>query len=238
MQKRFIAPLAALALVYLAFLACDLFVPGSAALSSALKYAGLVLCLLIALLARPKGAAPSSLPWQIWAFTVLALVLTLAADLFLLFTHHHAPGVAIFCCAQLVWLRRVTPSRRAAAVPQPRLFLPAAGCTAIVFGLCALFLLGAQNALLYTLSAWYAVLILTVTACTFCSHLPQPGKRLAQAGMVLFLLCDICVVVFNLAPAGSLLYRMAAPLMWLFYLPAQALLALSARVPSRRPPVS
>jgi hypothetical protein len=46
--------------------------------------------------------------------------------------------------------------------------------------------------------------------------------------MILFLCCDINVAIFNTAPPDTTLYSISAPLMWLFYLPAQILLSLSA----------
>lgn len=47
--------------------------------------------------------------------------------------------------------------------------------------------------------------------------------------MTLFVGCDVCVGAFNspgLAPAGA--YQFAQVGMWLFYLPSQVLIALSA----------
>lgn len=54
------------------------------------------------------------------------------------------------------------------------------------------------------------------------------GTRLFSAGLTLFLCCDLCVGVFNqpgLFPQA--LDAFARVGMWLFYLPAQVLIALS-----------
>ena len=58
-----------------------------------------------------------------------------------------------------------------------------------------------------------------------------PGRRwrLFALGLTLFVGCDVCVGAFNspgLAPAGA--YQFAQVGMWLFYLPSQVLIALSA----------
>jgi len=47
-------------------------------------------------------------------------------------------------------------------------------------------------------------------------------------GLTLFVGCDVCVGLFNALPPASPLYFPASVGMWLFYLPSQALIALSA----------
>jgi hypothetical protein len=74
----------------------------------------------------------------------------------------------------------------------------------------------------------YAVLIFTSTALAFKSELPKTNKKLAETGMILFLLCDFNVAVSFFAHGGSLVCWIAGILEWIFYIPSQALLALSA----------
>ena len=52
--------------------------------------------------------------------------------------------------------------------------------------------------------------------------------RAFALGLTLFAGCDICVGLFNVLPAASPLYFPASIGMWLFYLPSQVLIALSA----------
>ena len=63
----------------------------------------------------------------------------------------------------------------------------------------------------------------------------RPG-RLFALGLALFVGCDVCVGLFNALPAPSPLYSAASVGMWLFYLPSQALIALSA-LPEKEAPL-
>jgi uncharacterized membrane protein len=62
------------------------------------------------------------------------------------------------------------------------------------------------------------------------------GSRIFAAGMILFLLCDINVGIFNLTDYLSLpqtlydrLYALSSILMWTFYAPSQLLISLSVK---------
>jgi hypothetical protein len=67
----------------------------------------------------------------------------------------------------------------------------------------------------------------------FVSHHDKRNIRYFTAGMVLFLLCDINVGLFNLSDfltvtsTYEIIYELSAVLMWTFYAPSQVLLALS-----------
>lgn len=207
------AALALLAAVYLAFLAMDLFLPGMGLLSSLLKYAGILLCLITALLLHRSA-------WnrRDSALLVSALSLTAAADLFLLLLNRPIPGLLVFCAVHLIYIRRYRPA----------LFFPAAAVVLVAASGClaaALPVPGFPAEI--ALAGLYGALLLTVAVCSACSALPRVNRRLAVAGMALFLLCDIHVALFNMLSAGSFYYPFASLLMWFFYLPAQGLLAVS-----------
>jgi len=55
---------------------------------------------------------------------------------------------------------------------------------------------------------------------------PKPNGHMILIGMVLFLLCDINVALYNILNEG-LFYNISSISMWLFYLPSQVLLSLS-----------
>ena len=55
----------------------------------------------------------------------------------------------------------------------------------------------------------------------------RPG-RLFAVGLALSVGCDVCVGLFNALPPGSAPYFAVSVGMWLFYLPSQVLIALSA----------
>jgi len=202
-----------LAAVYVFYLTADLFFAGLRPFSAIAKYLGVLLCLALALLLS-RGAR-NKLDAELLVF---ALFLTCAADLFLLLLDRPVPGLIVFCAVHLTYIRRYRPAvfRPAAAVT----FLLLAGCLAGE-------LLIPGFPIKYALSCVYGAFIVTAAVCGCASALPRTNRRLVNAGMALFLLCDIHVALFNALPASHPYYPFAAFLMWLFYLPAQVCLALS-----------
>ncbi|MBR5755697.1 MAG: hypothetical protein IKX97_07780, partial [Erysipelotrichaceae bacterium] len=59
----------------------------------------------------------------------------------------------------------------------------------------------------------------------FVSSLSGNVSRLYSVGLFLFVLCDVCVGLHNLLPAGKP-YDIATFLMWVFYLPSQVLISI------------
>ena len=58
------------------------------------------------------------------------------------------------------------------------------------------------------------------------------GGRLFSWGLLLYFCCDLCVGVFNAAQLFPRpLFQFAQVGMWMFYLPGQVLIALSAQFP-------
>lgn len=196
--------LAVQALLYLSFLLLDA-LGAWAGLSTALKYAAILLCLALSLSQRREG--------RDHALTALALAFTALADLFLLVLDCCYPlGVAVFCAAQACYaLRLGAPSLRRAGL---RLALALAAVGAVA----ALGLLTALNALA---AVYFTQLVLNALGALAL----RPRNPLFAAGLVLFLGCDICVGLHALFPQLPL----AAFGMWLFYLPSQVCLTLSPK---------
>lgn len=205
--------------LYIAFLYCDL--TGCWAAGTALKYAAILLCLLLSLdnRSRKDGRLVS-----------LALALTALADLFLLvLNQNYALGVALFCPVQLIYALRL---RRAAARPAPlwpRLLFSGGALAALAFT-------GSLTVLSGLVCLYFPQLV-----CNAAESLALPPglqNRLFSAGLWLFLCCDICVGLHNLLPLlpGSFpaIAAFAQIAMWAFYLPSQVLIVLSA---SRRFPL-
>lgn len=194
--------------LYAAFLTLD--ARGSAGADVGLKYAGILLCLAFSALCALQGGD---------RLTPIALALTAAADsLLLVADSRYALGVLIFLGAQSVYLIRL---RRASGRTfyALRLLLPlAAGVL--------LYALGEASPLNLLAGLYFSQLVCNaVIAWTLRT---RPFRVLA-AGLTLFICCDLCVGAFN-APglAGAGLWRAASFGMWLFYLPSQVLIALSA----------
>ena len=199
---------AAECLIFLVFLALDL--TGRSAETVPLKYAGILLCVLYALLCALRGGDRLVLP---------ALALTAGADWFLLVQNRHLTlGILLFLGVQTLYFIRLRRAGVPAALPL-RLLLP------LLFGL------GVWAAgLLSPLDLLAALYFSQLAANTALSWTAAGRKlRLFAPGLTLFVCCDLCVGLFNLyGLVPDPLYRFSAVGMWLFYLPSQVLIALSA----------
>jgi len=199
--------LAAEAVLYLSFLWRDVAGGGN---TVPLKYAGVLLCLGFALLCAARGGD---------GLVPAALALTAGADWFLLVRNdHYALGIALFLCVQTVYLIRL---RRAGAGGAYRL----RSGLALGAGL-AVYALGMASPL-NLLAALYFSQLLSNTALAWTLK----GRRWRRfaLGLALFVGCDTCVGLYNALPTPSSLYPAVSVGMWLFYLPSQVLIALSAR---------
>jgi len=183
----------------------------------AFKYAAIISCLIICILAYSRTRERTPL------IQTIVFAVTLGADYFLLFTPYFTTGVFIFIGAHTCALIRY----------KPRWSLPAGICAAAVFILIMYFVprvlhANANLTIFIAVSTAYAIMIISVTVSTFFAPQPRINTFFSRIGMCLFLACDINVAIFNAAPAGIPAHTASIVLMWLFYLPAQTLLALSA----------
>lgn len=202
-----------LAAVYLSFITVDLFFAGLGQLSTFMKYWGVLLCLAIAMFLN-SGAWDK----RDSALLVVTLFLTCLSDLFLLVLERAVPGLVIFCIVHLMYIRRYKPT----------FFKPAAAIVVFATAGCLMAeILIDGFPIIVILGCLYGVLIVAVTMFALAAPLPQVNRRLVTVGMTLFLLCDIHVALFNTLAASNSYYPLASFFMWLFYLPAQVLLALS-----------
>lgn len=191
--------------LYAAFLALDLM--GRGRDTVLIKYAGILLCVLFALSAAVKGGD---------RLMPIALALTAGADWFLLVRNdHYAVGITLFLCVQTVYYLRLRRVKVDSAWSLRSGLALAAGLV--------LYLLNMASPVNLLAGLYFSQLLSnTVLAWT------QPGWRLFALGLTLFVGCDVCVGLFNALPASSPPYPAAAMGMWLFYLPSQVLIALSA----------
>jgi hypothetical protein len=204
-----------------------------ALLPDVLKYAAIVSCLMITLFATLSSRAQATLssraqardPWQhrrSARIQSVVFAITLVSDFLLLFTDHFAAGLLVFLFAHLTALFRYRPRW----VP---LFAAAAGALCLAALIARRSSDPAYQALpVILLCAAYAVLIIGVTISTFHAEQPRINTLFSRIGMILFLCCDVNVFLSNLLTAGDAFNDPARILMWVFYLPAQTLLALSA----------
>lgn len=165
--------------------------------SDGLKWASIILIFLIqAFLLRGPGA----LKW------IGAAGFTVLADYYLLFTDRWGIGILAFIFAH--YLRLITLSEK-------REFL-FAGLILAAIGLMYFFKLPWIEGL----GLIYAALILSGTYFAI-----RKGKKVIIWGYLLFLACDLSVVLANFPIFGPGISSIFRKLIWVFYLPSQVLLA-------------
>lgn len=199
-------------ILYVAFLTFDMFSIPRSMESRYLKYASISLCFLLA-----TSLASKSEDQQDSKYVVIALIFTMIADIFLLFTNYKITGVVFFCLVQLTYLKRYNM----------RFFKAAT----YFVGIAILVYLLLPFQPLYVISGLYASLIGACFFSTFYTTLPKFNLYCVRIGMTLFILCDIHVALYNQLSTTSDYYRFVTLAMWLFYLPSQLILAMSASHP-------
>jgi len=180
-----------------------------------------------------------------WFWLVMAMAFTLAADYFLILHDRHRIGVAVFCFAHVAYILRAKTAQYecnrlgvlACSTSQKRgnrfinthfmyvdyALRPYLVMTAILILVATLWFGG-----VYTATVLYALLF--VSNIYLSARHIQHNRVLVMAGLLLFAACDICVMLFNLPVylGAPLWLRQINPLIWMFYLPSQVLLAVSA----------
>ena len=207
-RRVFVLFLALEAVLYAAFLTWDLTIGGRG--SNPIKYAGILLCLGYSLYLERRGGS---------RLVPAALTLTALADVFLLLLDsHYALGVGLFCLVQGLYLVRIFRSNGGKSLW---------GLRIVLFLLAPLVL--KRLGLLLPLNV-LALFYFSNFLCNALASLGCPGRnmRLFSLGLWLFLCCDLCVGLFQspelASPAVGAFVQVG---MWLFYLPAQVLIALS-----------
>jgi len=147
----------------------------------------------------------------------IGLACTLAADFCMLVIYNNKTGLMLFICVQTIYMFRHMPSVSKASV-----FL------LVPFGIYAILSRFTPLTFEARLAAAYAcALISSVLSAFICRKCyPFPNNVFIKAGMLMFLLCDVNVALMNILPegVGKSLSRI---LIWVFYLPSQALLSAS-----------
>lgn len=178
-----------------------------------LKYLGDVFCLLIVPASLQHAYNQRDIQLLLVAFFFI-----LGADALFLFAGLKELGILCFCFAHLSFIRRY----------HGKAFVP---CSATLLAVLAFYvtgkLAGWQLPYIYILSATYGALLFIVTYEGFAADFPKPNKTLVKIGMGAFILNDINNVIMYFSVPGSPANAIAAYLVWVFYLPALALLALS-----------
>ena len=166
-----------------------------------------------------------------YAFTQLALVCTVCADYFLVWSQPmvQLPAMAFFLCAQIAYAARLyllagQGERRVQLILRIALSALIVAVTAIVLG-------QSTDALAVVSMLYYVQLILNVVF----AFVGFRSRAILAIGFLLFLCCDTVIGLDMInaylpIPEDALLYKVIRPgfnLAWAFYLPSQTLLSVS-----------
>ncbi len=205
------------AALFLIFTVADL---GLAAFPSALiKYISIIICFLFVIFEAVRKVIKGRLGGT--PFILAAMSLTLAADWFLLVENdRYELGVFLFCTVQTVYFLKLSLGKKKGT------FLLSSALRIFLFSVASVILLHLEAPLLYFLSAFSIInLLLNTALAAFAAFFKKEPIELAL-GLFLFLLCDICVGAFNLGLFPKIETFIFFG-MWTFYLPSQALIAVS-----------
>ena len=173
-----------------------------------LKYLSIALCALACII------------WHAPRLVTAAMLLALGADTFLLVLDcHYALGVALFCGVQGLYLLRIYRMNGGWACWRGRI------CLSML--VCLMLWRVGHGTGLHLLAAVYGSIFL----CSVAQSMALSGwtGRLFSAGLVLFFCCDLCVAASNLPEwLATRWYPFTQFGIWLYYLPGQVLIVLSA----------
>ncbi|GHV38753.1 hypothetical protein FACS189490_01200 [Clostridia bacterium] len=179
-----------------AFITFD-FSGGSVTAANLCKFGVVLCCFSIALFSKEKTLKTP-------------MALTVLADYFIILTDRYALGVLIFCAVQTLHSYRHFGKISRWFILRRVIYLAAAAFAYVFAG-----------DILTALCAFYVCSLLESVFSAFLTR-----NKTIIAAMVLFLFCDLFVLLFNLALPFS---DLAGKIIWLFYSPSQLLLALSKR---------
>jgi len=187
--------------------------------SGLIKYTSILLCFANALLTGRESFEKKDT-----ALLKAAMFVTVIADSFLLFTDYYFLGVCLFCMVQMIYIIRHSRYSKvnlniynlSCAV-----FMIVAAIVVVISGISgkAIAIAGCLYAFL-TLCSLY-----TAFGAAKLKRYPKKTIALINSGLWLLLLCDINVALNNTIFANHI----TGLLIWLFYIPSQFLLSMSAR---------
>lgn len=248
------------ATLYVAFLTLDL-TDGSIRLSVTIKYTIIILCFCYALLtggvyksiffceanALQSAAGPGLLnsrrkyPYIEELLVQAGLFFTLISDLFILLLNYYFYGVLVFILVQQLYSLRLIMLQNEGRDKTKKILLYGKRITiqaAIATVVSIVLLIAGVNPdglLIASVLYFVSILFNTIAAIQLCIKDHKNKSNLLYAvGMLLFLLCDINVGLFNLTgfiklpeDIYTVIYSYSSILMWTFYAPSQILIALS-----------
>jgi hypothetical protein len=217
--------------IYFIFMIIDVTGIGNFTVSSYLKFIGIILCLLYTLVSFNTSKDKKD-----QLLLTAALIFTVTADLFLLIYDFYLAGVITFCIVQMLYMLRINrweENRNHSITFVKKIVRNILVILAIIIIL--LFFPITWEVLTIASIIYFIGILGNMSDSLRIAKKSKKRKRcLFAIGLVLFVLCDINVGLFNLIQVSTvsngwmqIIYNFAAIAMWMFYLPAQVLIALS-----------
>ncbi|MCB2291132.1 lysoplasmalogenase family protein [Clostridium sp. CS001] len=229
-------------ILYVLFLYMDLYDVKTVITSEYIKYMSIILCFILSILPIKKLLGGRDIVNN--SYTHIAnyrdrlllqfgMFITVIADLCLVIFDFYILGVVFFSMVQIIYSVRYDPKKQKVTLIN---FFIAFQFIVLSYFTVRLFI--REISILLPISLFYSICLLTSVIKAikaFKSNLyPLPNKYMVVLGMILFLLCDICVALSNVTTILPIeahfiisLQQIASFLIWVFYLPSQLLLSLS-----------
>lgn len=229
--------------IYLSFLYLDMIGSTKYDLNNYLKYTSILLCVLFQVLYYHRLGL-------VTLFLKLAIITTAVADYFLLIKGNNELGVSVFIYVHLFYMIKLhIEDIRKNGIKQSKrqnkkisfIGIIALRYIVIIFNTFIVSLIfsyfGVEIDGLFIVTSIYFQSLIYNTFVAVKSVIGQKdkmGNYIFAAGMLLFLLCDINVGLYNLTyyldvseELYSLIYAVSSISMWFFYLPSQILISIS-----------
>ncbi|NLX61191.1 MAG: hypothetical protein GXZ06_01495 [Tissierellia bacterium] len=214
-----------ISILYLVFLYMDINNKYTG-VSKYLKLMCILLCFFLSLLYEHKAFSMCDI-----RLLQIGLFLTVFADFFLLILdNYYEIGVAIFILVQIIYSIRYRTKKERGSVKK---YIRMVGGVFLIYIVVYNF---KKLPLILLLSLIYGICFiinLYRSIIVYAENIyPKLNSIMVVVGMILFLLCDINVAIFNIIKNSyfqfnGLLYKMSYVAMWFFYVPSQVLLSLS-----------
>ena len=220
--------------LYILFLYMDLYNVKGFITTDYIKYLCIILCFLLSLIFTKNSIADKDNNKDI-VLLQLGMFITVFADLCLVIFNFYILGIVFFSMVQIIYAMRYSGKKSKITLIN---FLIIFLCILLLYIVANVFIVKIN--VLLPFSLFYSICLLTSVIKAieaFKDNLyPSPIKYKVVLGMILFLLCDICVALSNIAthlPLEALdlknLEQISRYLIWVFYLPSQLMLSLSGR---------
>ena len=235
MNKRSVTIFAVIEIIlYIIFLILD-FSDANETTAAVLKFISIIICTCVTITALIRINDGTSRLSAVMA--AIAMIFTVISDFFLLFADDILPGLITFGIVHIVYLIVIMGADRkhVSIALLIRIFLTALGVISLK-DLLPDGILFLAAVLFYAISFLGNIFHLTLSIILKKNANPCLFRRpvMYLVGMILFVLCDINVLLYNLGdhiavdtPAFATLSRAAVYLIWIFYLPSQVLIVLS-----------